>query len=153
MLCNRKCFAEKALTISIGLTLLFIWGNSVLDSEMSAGVSNGLLDYIRPLLDLLGLQCASDIWLRKLAHFCEFALLGAEFSALSFLKYKRRFWDYSLCALYCLAAAAADETIQYFSGRYPHILDVLLDFSGGLFGIVLMLIVLSAVIGYKGKTI
>lgn len=153
MLCNRKSIAGKVLVLLICFTLVFIWGNSMLNREQSADISGGILKLIRPLLEVLGLECENDHWLRKLAHFCEFALLGAEFSALSFLKYKRRFWDYSLCALYCLAAAAADETIQYFSGRYPYILDVLLDFSGGLFGIVLMLIVLSAVIGYKGKTI
>ena len=153
MLNNRKAFAEKVLVLLICFTLVFIWGNSMLNREQSADISGGLLELIRPLLEVLGLECENDHWLRKLAHFCEFALLGAEFSALSFLKYKIRFWDYSLCALYCLAAATADETIQYFSGRYPHILDVLLDFSGSVCGIALVCIVFTFAIRYREKTV
>jgi len=144
---------SRVLVLLIVLTLAFIWGNSMLGSEQSADVSNGFLDFIRPLLEILGLESGSDLWLRKLAHFCEFALLGAELSALSILKGKIKLRDFSRGSMYCLAAAAADETIQYFSGRYSHVLDVLLDFSGSICGIVVICTVFAAVIKYNGKTI
>lgn len=153
MLSNRKSFAVKALALLICITLAFIWGNSILSREQSTDVSKGLLEFIRPVLEALGLECESDHWLRKLAHFCEFALLGAEFSALSALEEKRSLWELTRCALCCLAVAVADETIQYFSGRYPHILDVLLDFSGSICGIVLFCILFAAMVKYKGKTV
>jgi len=153
MLYNRKAFAEKVLVLLICFTLVFIWGNSMLNREQSADISGGLLELIRPLLEVLGLECENDHWLRKLAHFCEFALLGAELSALSILKGKIKLRDFSRGSMYCLAAAAADETIQYFSGRYSHVLDVLLDFSGSICGIVVICTVFAAVIKYNGKTI
>ena len=149
----KKALMSRVLVLLIVLTLAFIWGNSMLGSEQSAGVSNGFLDFIRPLLEILGLESGSDLWLRKLAHFCEFALLGAELSALSILKGKIKLRDFSCGSMYCLAAAAADETIQYFSGRYSHVLDVLLDFSGSICGIVVICTVFAAVIKYNGKTI
>jgi len=149
----KKALMSRVLVLLIVLTLAFIWGNSMLGSEQSADVSNGFLDFIRPLLEILGLESGSDLWLRKLAHFCEFALLGAELSALSILKGKIKLRDFSRGSMYCLAAAAADETIQYFSGRYSHVLDVLLDFSGSICGIVVICTVFAAVIKYNGKTI
>ena len=151
MLCNRKSITANVLVFLICLTLVFIWGNSMLGREQSADVSNGLLEFIRPALESLGLNCETDHWLRKLAHFCEFALLGAELSALWALKTKRSMWDLSRSALYCLGVAVMDETIQYFSGRYPHILDVMLDFSGSICGIAVFYAVFAAVVKYKEK--
>ncbi|MBQ2960086.1 MAG: VanZ family protein [Oscillospiraceae bacterium] len=144
---------EKFLVVVlILLTLAFIWGNSMLDGNASEGLSRGLLDHIKPLLDALGIESDSDKWLRKLAHFCEFALLGAEFCMYAFLEksdsFKKRL---PLCAVLAFAVAAIDETIQRFSGRFPHILDVLLDFSGSLFGIICMYFLLQLWMGKKNK--
>ena len=140
------------LVLFIFLTLAFIWGNSMLDGEASEEISRGLLDYIKPLLESHGIESDSDKWLRKLAHFCEFALLGAEFCMYAFLEKSGSFKkSLPLCAGLAFAVAAIDETIQRFSGRFPHILDVLLDFSGSVFGIVCMYFLMQLFLRRKNK--
>ncbi|MBQ2212362.1 MAG: VanZ family protein [Ruminococcus sp.] len=60
------------------------------------------------------------------------------------------------CILFfLLAVPVTDETIQYFSeGRTPLVRDVLLDFSGGLFGLLicfLFVCIISAIKKRKGR--
>ena len=67
--------------------------------------------------------------LRKLAHFTEFFVLGAEISlyALFFIK---KLSISVLCYPIGIILAFFDETIQIFSKRGPQISDVWLDFLG-----------------------
>lgn len=119
----------------IFLTLAFIWGNSMLDSEASSAVSNGLLERIRPFPEAFGFEVVSDIWLRKLAHFCEFGLLGTELSLFLLLKGASVKKTAVLAAVFAFVTALIDEGIQYFSGRHSQLWDVILDFCGSLCGI------------------
>ena len=75
--------------------------------------------------------------LRKLAHFTEFACLGALFSWLFGMLRKK-----AIFALPCgFAAASIDETIQRFvPGRGPSFYDVLIDTSGVLMGILFLIL-------------
>lgn len=124
------------LTVLIVLTLAFIWGNSLLDREQSTEVSMGLLDKIEPYLALFGIEPEDDHILRKLAHFCEFGLLGLELALLVWLRLNLSFKSLFLAAAASLAVAVTDETLQYFTGRSCQLSDVLLDFSGAVCGIV-----------------
>ncbi|MCD8378896.1 MAG: VanZ family protein [Lachnospiraceae bacterium] len=98
--------------------------------------------------------------IRKLAHFTEFTLLGAELTVL--------IWEILYCSLttslLCgLLAAVSDETIQIFvEGRGSSVRDVWIDFGGVLVGTVLVWLVLKfrgrrrkgqrSVYGKGGKT-
>ena len=131
---TRKRRLSALLIVLIALTLCFIWGNSLLDREESAEISGGLMQWITEL----GIPMEDDLPLRKLAHFVEFGLLGCELALLIRL---RRGLDRSgviLAACAAFFAAAADETIQHFSGRSAEVSDVLLDLSGALTGILLI---------------
>ena len=75
---NRKRCWNTVLTVLLVSTLCFIWGNSLLDREESSDLSQGILAQLAPLIEGLGLDTQDDHWLRKLAHFLEFALLGGE---------------------------------------------------------------------------
>jgi glycopeptide antibiotics resistance protein len=124
---NRKVLCAVALA---GI-LLFIWGNSLLDKPMSAGLSSWVLEEL-----LGGLPWLSHTALRKLAHFVEFAVLGILLSWLLANKIKKT-WAFALptAVLGCLAACM-DEMLQHFSpGRGPRFADVVLDTAGVLFGI------------------
>ena len=70
---------------------------------------------------------------RKLAHFCEFFVLGCILSLLLPLRPAMRL----LAAGLGLLTGLIDETIQIFSGRGDQISDVWLDFSGAALGILL----------------
>ena len=130
---RKTCLALLGLLIL--LTLGFIWGNSLKSIPESQAVSLSLLDRLKPLLDaVFGPDRITDHILRKTAHFCEFALLGAELRLL-FLLLGQRGLQGLMNALFAgLAAAVTDETIQIFSQRGSQVSDVVLDFSGVVTG-------------------
>ena len=132
---NKKlylCFAF--LTVNI----LFIWGNSLLPGSVSGAISG----WVRNVLSFLFSRNSADLdsghgLLRKLAHFTEFACLGALFTWLFGMLRKPLF-----LALPCgFLIACMDETIQRFvPDRGPAFKDVLIDTSGVLVGIGLLIL-------------
>ena len=83
-------------------------------------------------------------FIRKLAHFCEYALEG--FLLMLCLRvYTRHFVRHmSWPILGGLLTALTDETIQLFSpGRSSQVLDVWLDFLGVLAGLLVGLFLLA----------
>jgi len=122
------------VSVLIGLTTGFIFWFSLRSSWTSASESRQLLQL---LSDWLGDGTVTEAWhhlLRKYAHFIEFALLGAEWMALTVLRGSRWRW-----ALPGALTAVADECLQFLApGRAPRVTDVLLDWGGYLTGAVLV---------------
>lgn len=59
------------------LTLAFIWGHSCVPTSYSASESGWVAELLTPLLGIfVGAEHVTDHFVRKLAHFTEFALLG-----------------------------------------------------------------------------
>lgn len=118
------------------LNLLFIWGNSLLPGSVSGVISGWIRDILALLLP--GKPSDPDVGhglLRKLAHFTEFACLGALFAWLFGMLQK----PVVLALLSGFAAAGIDETIQRFvPDRGPSFTDVLIDTSGVLIGIIFL---------------
>ena len=75
---NRKSIGTALLLLAILAALAFIWGNS-LDSAVESAVKSGRVrELLQPLLErLVGQGGVTDHLVRKLAHFTEFAVLGA----------------------------------------------------------------------------
>lgn len=110
-----------------------IYYNSSLPLRQSSQLSGWVTALTQLLAQHLDIHLAGDVehHIRKLAHFCEFALLGLllcrSFSALGVSN--RTATGYIL--FLALFAAVLDEYIQAFSpGRASRVKDVLLDFSG-----------------------
>ena len=125
-------------TILSLLILSFIFGNSLQSREESSAKSRGIMDLLRPLLDPFGRLTEDELhhFVRKLAHFTEFAALGFCLggAALNTLwTGKKRILS---PILWSAMAAVTDETIQYFTGRACMVKDMLLDTCGAVFGIV-----------------
>lgn len=127
------------LVLLLVLTLAFIWGNSLLPRTESQEISRGLLAELCAALEHVGLHLdpQNDHWLRKLAHFGEFGLLGAELCTLLFLNRRARPQGFVNCAFAGLAVAVTDEALQLISNRGSQVQDVLLDFAGFLAGLLL----------------
>ena len=116
--------------------LTFIWGNSLMPGEVSGAISNWVKDFLAGFLPLGPEEDdGSGHLIRKLAHFTEFAALGATLGWLFGMLNKGKLRPF----VYGAAAASVDETIQRFvPDRGPSIWDVCLDSCGVLTGIVLL---------------
>ena len=119
------------------LTMCFIFCQSILSMEASANMSTGFMVLLKPILDPNGIF-SNEIfhhYLRKWAHFTEFAVFGCLFCCFTVNLGKILNRKYvALAFLVPLAVAVCDEFIQYFTGRGSMVTDVVIDFAGGSFG-------------------
>lgn len=125
---------------------LFIWICVIffLSSGQGSSVRTSLI--IRPLLEFLFPTAPEETlqlyhgFIRKCAHLTEYAILGLlacrAFVSLSAAALRKYF--YLLAAALVLAVASADEFNQSFNpDRTGSAVDVLIDVTGGLIGIVI----------------
>ncbi len=120
----------------IVILLIFIWGNSMLPASASQAFSDWVKEILSALLPGRGTRTGGGSGLlRKIAHFTEFAALGAALGWLFGMLKRRK----TVPFLWGAAAACVDETIQMLApGRAPRITDVLLDSFGILAGLMLL---------------
>ncbi len=113
----------------IALTLVFIFSNSLPSIEESKADSMGVMQMIAPFLEFfVGKGNVTLYFVRKLAHFAEFGILGLQLGIL--IKKPK-----SSAFLFAILCAMTDETIQIFTGRGSQVQDVWLDFVGASTGI------------------
>lgn len=129
---------EKRMRLCVTLLILnltFIWGNSLVPGAVSGAFSDWVKGILSAILPLAGQGDAGGFWVRKLAHFSEFAALGACLGWLFAMQNKGRVFPF----LWGAAAACVDETIQCFvPDRGPGIRDVCIDSGGVLFGLLVL---------------
>lgn len=135
--------------------LVFIFSNSMQSGEESGEQSKSALAWLLNLFSSLGLPISiSELFLRKLAHFSEYALLGLFFSLdlwgfglLARAESKSRLLLTCLSGIPCctLCALVDEFVIQRLTpDRGPSITDVLIDTAGAaitallVFGILLL---------------
>jgi VanZ family protein len=134
MICTRRRLHLCATLLVCNL--IFIWGNSLLPGEISGAISQWVKDMISGLFPGDSDPQGGHGLLRKLAHFTEFTGLGMCLCWLISMLGKRP-W-YSLIGGFL--AACVDETIQRFvPDRGPSLRDVLIDTSGVILGVILLL--------------
>ena len=131
------------------LWLAFIYGNSLQTGVESGEASGGVYRLVNALPRLLGLGSPiSEYFIRKAAHFTEFAILGILictdlwcFSAVSLSR--PLYIGASLLSVsipICAVFASLDEFLQSFvDGRGPSVKDVIIDTSGALSATVLFI--------------
>lgn len=130
-------------TVALAATVYFIFSNSLEIARESSARSQQVMELLNSLLGRVGLGPLSEHFVRKMAHFCEFSLLGFWFM-LCLRVYTRHFVRHVSWPLFFgLLTAVIDETIQlYVPGRSSSVKDVLLDFSGVLTGLFIALLIL-----------
>ena len=127
---------KRILSVLIVLNLALIWGNSLMTGADSGAISGGVLAFLGRFLPVL-LTEAGHTFLRKAAHFSEFALLGLLFCGRHRLA--RQETPLHLMG-FGLAVACIDETIQIFTpGRASSLIDVWIDTSGFALGLAVIL--------------
>ena len=133
---------EMICTFLICANLAFIWGNSLMTGAESGALSGGILDWINRFLGL-GEAGAQQLhhFIRKAAHFTEFACLGALFCWRFGMAEQKKTHIAAFSFLGSLMAACTDETIQIFvDGRGSSLLDVWTDAFGAMTGIIVLLL-------------
>jgi VanZ family protein len=135
----KKTKMRLTLCTSLLVVILtFIWGNSALPGQTSGALSGWVGQFLSKVLPFLATENGLHI-LRKLAHFSEFAALGFVLYWLFCMVIERKVLQFFLPLLCGGAAACIDETIQIFSpGRHCSIIDVGIDTSGVLTGIIVL---------------
>ena len=127
---------KRILSVLIVLNLALIWGNSLMTGADSGAISGGVLAFLGRFLPVL-LTEAGHTFLRKAAHFSEFALLGLLYCGRHRLARKET--PLHLMG-FGLAVACIDETIQIFTpGRASSLIDVWIDTSGFALGLAVIL--------------
>lgn len=122
----------------------FIWSNSLKNAEKSGEMSGNFLDFVNGIAaEIFPSTILTEHFIRKAAHFTEFAILGALLTlSLLALPPKHKLRAAYTAAPIALLVAVNDELIQLFSdGRSAEISDVILDFSGALTGIFIVYLV------------
>lgn len=128
---NAKKCLQILLIILIVCTIAFIFNNSLMPPDESGEQSSavaGLIEKIFPAHTSLGAFIQK--YIRKIAHFAEYGLLGIEIALYVIFYSENKHKSALINTLTPFAVGFADETIQIFSGRGPQIVDVWIDASG-----------------------
>lgn len=147
---------RAGLTLLCVLTLILIFSNSLQSGEKSSGQSSAVTDAVQDVAGVIapdsGVANATGteydklhMDIRTLAHFGEFALLGA-LLIFCYFSYTRTKSFLILPLSGIVLTPFVDECLQMFAtARAAELKDVLVDTAGGVFGVVLA--VLALVIG------
>ena len=133
---NTKLIVLICLTI---LWILVIFSFSLQSGPESSQLSGGIVAWIVELIcpENFAYTQELEFFIRKMAHFTEYFILG---SLLSMTVHEAR-WRRQVLTPWGLGTlvACCDETIQLFSdGRAGQIMDVVLDSSGVLVGCMIL---------------
>lgn len=143
---KRKAYST-ALAVLCALTAIFIWSNSLFSREGSQGQSRAVMEALEPVIEFVTGQDVDpedDHFVRKLAHFLEFGLLGAELTLLAYLRKRLSLQSLCNCLSVGLAVAVTDEALQLLSDRGSQVQDVLLDLCGVCTALALTAAILAA---------
>ena len=116
------------------LWVVFIFSRSLKSASVSTEESEAVREVVNSVIPAI-----SSLGIRKLAHFVEFAILGAlvfsTVEAASKLKARKTIIRIMLTASLCIDVAVIDELLQLRSpGRDCQVSDMLLDFCGAAAG-------------------
>ena len=143
----RLIVLRVLFTLFAAGTVVFIFSNSMQSGAASGLRSAAVTEWLNGGLARVGVGWRfSERLVRKLGHFSEYALLGF-WLMLSLRVYTRRILSYISWPLFFgLLAGVLDEGIQMFAdGRGSDVRDVVIDFSGVVFGLLAALFLLLLV--------
>lgn len=143
----RLIVLRVLFTLFAAGTVVFIFSNSMQSGAASGLRSAAVTEWLNGGLARVGVGWRfSERLVRKLGHFSEYALLGF-WLMLSLRVYTRRILSYISWPLFFgLLAGVLDEGIQMFAdGRSSDVRDVVIDFSGVVFGLLAALFLLLLV--------
>jgi VanZ family protein len=143
---NRK-FAKLLFTILTICFIAFIFSNSLFSGTESGKQSSFVLKLVNQFFAHIGITATvTEHFIRKLGHFTEYFMLGSLLT-LTVRMYARKPLKHIFTELFILSIVPEiDECIQSFTpGRGPSVIDVMIDFSGGLTGLMVLLLIINLI--------
>lgn len=132
MTSKRKIYVIISWLLVLAV-MIFIFSMSAANGSDSSEMSNGLLQKI---IEVTGINISSH-FIRKAAHFCEFALLSFLLTNAVFASFNKKNAGLFAFPAACFYAVT-DELHQLFSdGRACSVKDMLIDSSGAFLGAIL----------------
>ena len=129
-----------------------IFSFSLKDAEESSQQSDWVAEKLSEIVEAVEETVDVKINIRKVAHFCEYALLGAETSFLCLLTENNKKKKWLSFLMFGIVTASLDEAIQNFApGRDSAVKDVFIDMSGYISGLLFTLCIYLAVLKIKEK--
>ena len=129
-----------------------IFSFSLKDAEESSQQSDWVAEKLSEIVEAVEETVDVKINIRKVAHFCEYALLGAETSFLCLLAENNKKKKWLSFLMFGIVTASLDEAIQNFApGRDSAVRDVFIDMSGYISGLLFTLCIYLAVLKIKEK--
>ena len=138
---SKKHFV--VLSILIAFFIAFIWSRSMMPDEISAKESTFVFNILDEIIKFFNLPFnISHSYVRNLAHFSEFFVLGFLTLWDSSILNKKICRNILSCGFICLFVSLIDETIQlYIPGRAGMVEDIITDFIGIICGFILFIII------------
>lgn len=137
MTSRRKLYVIISWVL-VAAVMIFIFLMSSANGEKSSDMSNSLL---MKIIELTGLDISSH-FIRKAAHFSEFAVLSFLLSNAFFATFNTKKSPVIAFPLACVYAVT-DELHQLFSdGRACSVKDMLIDSSGALLGAIIFSLII-----------
>ena len=135
-------------TVALIACIVFIFSNSMAVAAVSEQSSGRVLHLMQAVLRRLGHPALAERLtmhiVRKLAHFCEYALEGFLLMLCMRVYSRHPLRHITVPMLGGVLTALTDETIQLFSdGRSGQVTDVWLDSAGVLAGILAALVLMA----------
>ncbi|MBR2930736.1 MAG: VanZ family protein [Clostridia bacterium] len=123
-----------ALIAVIGMTVIFIFSNSLIPPEESGKLTGEIGEVISGVIPPeSGIGSFISKYVGKVAHFSEYGLLGIEVAVFVYF-YLQKCYKWGPLSLFgAMLVALIDETIQYIPGRTASVFDVWLDVGGFAF--------------------
>ena len=150
---KKRMTARVILTVLTVAAVAAIFYNSSQSAVESTERSSPLTDWINGILAGFPIPFSvTENFIRKLAHFTEYAILGTMLSVTYYL-YLLKIKTALIATLITGAAVAViDEVIQLFpAGRSCQVSDMLLDFCGVAFASAIVMLIIRAVENKRRK--
>lgn len=150
---KKLMIARVVLTVLTVAAVVAIFYNSSQSAIESTERSSPLTDWINGILAGFPIPFSvTESFIRKLAHFTEYAILGAMLSV-TYYVYQLKIRTALITTLITGAAVAViDEIIQLFpAGRSCQVSDMLLDFCSVAFAAVIVMLIIRAIENNRRK--
>ena len=143
---NHK-FIKLLFTFLTICFIFYIFSNSMFTGTESGKQSAFVLTIINKFFARVGITATvTEHFVRKLGHFTEYFALGSLLT-ITVRMYARKPLKHIFTELFILIMVPEiDECIQHFvPGRGPSVIDVMIDFAGGLTGLMVLLLIINLI--------